>query len=92
MYIISAFYFLCGLQEVGTAGARSLGLSVFPMVMTLITVCGLRMIVVWLGGPYEVWSDLFVLFWAYLYSWLLNCIVNVTTFFVVKRAREKNFQ
>ena len=85
-------YFLCGLMEVGVGGLRGIGASIMPMAVTIIGVCGVRIIAVMLGRPYETIQDLDILYISYLVSWFITGVAHFITFgimFKQKKARVK---
>ena len=83
-----AFYFLCGLMEVGVAGNRGLGLGITPMLISILCVCGIRILFVKFGGPFIEVSDLNKLFVSYWISWFLATLCLYISFTITLRKRK----
>ena len=82
-------YFLCGIMDTTTGSMRGIGSSVIPMVITVVGVCGLR--IVWIYTvfalpQYHTFSGLFI---SYPISWLLTFAALFISFTVVMRRKEK---
>ena len=80
------FHFLCGQMEVTSGVIRGMGVSVTPMVLTVLSVCVFRLCWLWwifppLGGEL---GDLFV---SYPISWGLNILSLLAVYVVVIRRR-----
>lgn len=86
MRYICTFQFLCGAMDVCSATLRGMGWSLFPMVVTLTGVCGLRL--VWIATVFQANPSPEMVYITYPISWALTCAVHVCTFLVArKRAR-----
>jgi len=73
MLIIATTYFTCGIMDVLTGALRGLGSSVVPMVLTVVSVCGVR--ITWI---YTIFAALraksyahIILYLCYPASWIL---------------------
>ena len=42
--IICRFYFICGLMDVSTGALRGMGASIEPMIISVLGVCGIRLL------------------------------------------------
>ncbi len=80
-------YFLCGLMDCTVGSLRGMGYSVLPTVITLISVCVLR--VVWIYTVFEVSHTLFTLYLSYPVSWLIAFAVQMTCFIIIRRKMPK---
>ena len=85
-------YFLCGLMDVSTGSLRGLGASFTPMLLSILGVCGLR--IMWIYTVFQIprfhtpeW-----LYISYLISWIGTFIFQTTAFIIIykKRVREHN--
>ncbi len=76
-------YFLCGLMDVITGILRGMGSSTLPMIITIVGVCGLR--ILWIYTVFEYWHTLPVLYFSYPLSWFVTAAAQLILFFVVKR-------
>lgn len=88
MFISSSTYFLCGLMEVVSGTLRGMGRSVFPMTVTLVGVCGVRILWVYLVFPLD--RTLFTLFMSYPLSWFVTGLVHILTLMIALR-KEKRY-
>ena len=84
-------YFLCGTMEVMVGGQRGMGMSIVPMITSLIGSCALR--VVWVATVFAAFRSLPVLYLSYPISWALTTAVHMIFYFnrlskVKKMARE----
>lgn len=66
-------YILCTVMDVTTCQMRGLGKSVAPMIISLIGVCGLR--VIWVYTVFRHYHTLSALYFSYPVSWLITGIV-----------------
>ena len=70
--IILPTYFLCGVMDVIVGAMRGIGKSVEPMIISLVTVCGLRMAYVLFVFPHL--RSLFLLYASWPATWII-CII-----------------
>lgn len=76
-YIINCFL------DVTTGQMRGLGKSVIPMIVTMVGVCGLR--VLWVFTVFREYRSLFVLYLSYPVSWLITGIVLIVMYAITFR-------
>lgn len=91
MSVICATYFLCGLMEVATGSLRGLGVANRAMFTSLVGVCGVRLLMTYMGAPYKEAADLKFLFYSYPISWILTGGVLMIFFFAIINSREKKW-
>lgn len=88
--IVCSTYALCGMMDCMGNAVRGVGHSVFPMLITLVGACGLRLL--WIATVFQ--ADRFhscpVIFLSYPVSWLLTFAAHLVCFIVVFRRIEKN--
>lgn len=77
--IIGTTYFLCGLMDVMCGILRGMGKSTQPMIITILSVCGVR--ILWIYTVFEKYKTLETLYLSYPISWAL-CVTIETIFFV----------
>lgn len=65
-------YFLCGLMEVTTGAIRGMGVSVGPMLISLVGVCGVRLGWIFTVFQNPRWHSLESLFSSYIVSWIFT--------------------
>ncbi len=73
-------YFMCGLMEVVSGTMRGMGVSVTPMIITIICVCVFR--IIWIYTVFQIpeYHSLECLFASYPISWTLCFIVELIVF------------
>ncbi len=90
-YMIT-IYFLLGLMETSVGALRGLGLSFRNMIISIITICGGRLLAIFLYGPFHTLEDLNVLYISYPVTWALTALANYTLFIIVFRSRKKKYE
>lgn len=80
-------YFVCGLMDVSTGALRGLGASFTPMMLSILGVCGIR--IIWIYTIFQIpqfhtpeW-----LYVSYLISWLGTFIFQTTAFIIIYKKR-----
>lgn len=80
-------YFLCGLMDVSTGSLRGLGASITPMFLSIMGVCGIR--IMWIYTVFQIprfhtpeW-----LYFAYIISWVGTFIFQTTAFIYIYKKR-----
>lgn len=79
LYICST-YFLCGIMDVVGGVLRGMGYSVMPMIVSLIGVCGFRL--VWVATIFAVHRSTGTLFMSYPITWALTFVTLFLIFAV----------
>ena len=72
-------YFLCGTMEVMVGGQRGMGMSIIPMVTSLVGSCLLR--VIWVMTIFAAFRSLPVLYLSYPISWFLTTAAHTFFYF-----------
>ncbi|WP_415967955.1 MATE family efflux transporter [Emergencia timonensis] len=88
--IIAMTYALCGAMDVLVGSLRGMGCSVTPMLVSLVGVCGIR--IIWLATIFQIpkFHTMNMLFLTYPLTWILTLTAHVITFLIVrKRLREQ---
>ena len=82
-------YFVCGLMDVTTGALRGIGASFVPMLISILGVCGFR--IVWIYTIFQVpeFHTPQCLFFSYLVSWVITFIAQLIAFFVVYRRQAR---
>jgi len=82
---ITAPYFLCGLMDVTTGALRGLGYSVIPMIVSILGICGLR--ILWIYTVFQIpgFHTPQCLFLSYAVSWIVTFLAQFTAFRKVYR-------
>lgn len=87
LLIIMSSYFLCGIMDVMVGSIRGMGYSIMPMFVSLLGVCGLR--VVWIFTVFAFNRTLQVLYISYPVTWLVAFLVHFICFVFGYRAKVK---
>lgn len=72
MSIICLTYFTCGLMDITTGVVRGMGKSFVPMMISLVGVCGFR--VVWIYTVFAAWKTTDCLYISYPISWVATFV------------------
>lgn len=84
MLYICVPYFICGLMDTMVGVLRGIGYSVFPMMASLVGVCGLRLVwVAWIFPLHQVPASLY---FSYPVTWIVTGLFH-TIFFLLIRKR-----
>ena len=67
-------YFLCGMMEVMTGGQRGMGMSILPMINSLLGSCALR--IVWIFTVFAANPTLPMLYISYPISWTITTVAH----------------
>ena len=81
--VLGAVYFLNGLQNMMTGAIRGHGFSYLPTAITLLGICGFR--VIWILTAFAATHNLIVLYLSYPISWLLTSAAQYTCYFSVRK-------
>lgn len=81
MSIICLTYFLCGIMDVLVGGLRGLGYSIIPMIVSIIGVCGFRLL--WIFTVFENNHTLKTLYISYPISWIATAAIQLICYIFV---------
>ena len=82
-------YFICGLLEVTTGALRGLGASFTPMLISVLGVCGMR--IVWIYTIFQIpeFHTPECLYVSYPISWIITFLVQLAAFLIVFRKQSR---
>lgn len=83
MRIMCTLCFVGSVSEIFVSGLRGTGNSVFPMLMSILTICVFR--VFWILTVFAKYPTSDVLYWSYPISWALATVTHCVTFLIHKR-------
>ena len=90
--IIATTYFLCGVMDVLTGALRGLGSSMVPMVLTVVSVCGVR--ITWIYTIFKALRSASyahtVLYLCYPVSWLIAVIAMAIATVILYKKLKRN--
>ena len=82
MIVLGAAYFLNGLQNMMTGAIRGHGYSYLPTAITLLGICGFR--VIWITTAFAATHSLVILYLSYPISWLLTSSAQYICYFATR--------
>ena len=73
-------YFLCGMMDVSTGALRGMGSSIAPMVISVLGICGLR--ILWIYTIFQIprFHTPECLYYSYLVSWSITFVIQISVF------------
>lgn len=89
--IITATYFIAGMMDVFVGALRGLGYSVFPMIVSLIGVCGLRLLWVSTVFKIEAWHTPMGIYLTYPLSWTITVLTLLIGFLIIRKKLGKRW-
>ena len=81
MMVITVTYFTCGLMDVMTGAIRGLGNSIVPMIITVLGVCGIRLL--WIFTIFQMYHTQFILYISYPISWIISFAAQLIAFLII---------
>ena len=84
---ICAVYFLCGLMDVSTGALRGMGSSIVPMIISVLGVCGVRLL--WIGTVFQIYRTTDCLYISYGVSWVITFLAQFISFWMVYNKQRK---
>lgn len=81
--IICTSYCLCGIMEVLVGYLRGTGHSIVPMIVSVIGVCGLR--IIWIMTYFQYHHTLKVLYLSYPITWTITILTDLLLIFFISR-------
>lgn len=89
-YVCST-YVLCGLMDVSTGALRGLGSSFVPMVISVLGVCGLRIIWIYTVFQIEQFHTPDGLYITYPISWMLTFAAQTAAFLILYKKKKNGY-
>lgn len=80
--LVIPFYVFCSLQDVTASQIRGMGKSVEPMIISLVGVCGVRLM--WIFAILPEGHSLIDIYWAYPISWIAAFVALFVLYLVLK--------
>ena len=78
---ICVVYFICGLMDVSTGALRGMGSSFGPMIISVLGVCGIRLL--WLSTVFQAYHTTECLYLSYGVSWTITFIAQFAAFWIL---------
>ena len=80
-------WFLAALMDVTTGGLRGMGASTVPMIMSVLGVCGIRLL--WIYTVFAVYHTPDCLYLSYAVSWIATFLAQFVAFWWAYRKHTK---
>ena len=92
MSMICLPYFLCGLMDVSTGALRGMGASLQPMIISILGVCGIR--ILWIYTIFQVpeYHTPRCLYFSYTVSWIVTFLFQMIAYFFIYRQKLRKHQ
>jgi len=89
--VICRLDFICGIMDVMVGALRGIGYSLAPMIVSVVGVCGLRLL--WLATVFQVpeWHTTTMIYLSYPVSWIITIAAHVTCFVLLYRRLKKKY-
>ena len=83
-------YFLCGLMDTTTGAIRGMGVSLSPMIITILGVCVFR--IGWVFTVFQIpqFHTPSCLYFSYTVSWSVTFLIELLAFFMIYKKRTKS--
>ena len=83
--VICTTYALCGIMDVMVGALRGIGSSVLPMVVSVVGVCGLRL--VWIATIFRIpqFHAIKTVYLSYPITWLLTFFIHTVCFVILRK-------
>lgn len=83
--LVCAPYALCGMMDVLVGALRGIGYSIMPMLVSLIGVCGLRLLWIAIVFPIPKYHEQQTIYMLYPITWTITMVVHVICFVLAYR-------
>ena len=87
LLFVCSFAFLNGLYDVTASCLRGLGSSTPPAIISVVGICGVRLLIIYTVFQIPMYHNLYVLFSAYPISWLVTLIVGTIVYEGIAKKR-----
>lgn len=91
MAFICLPYFLCGLMDVSTGALRGIGASLTPMLISVLGVCGFRVLWIYTIFQMPAYHTPQCLYISYAVSWILTFLCQMAAFIVFFHREERKY-
>lgn len=90
MSMVGLPYFLCALMEVTTGALRGMGSSTEPMLISILGICGVR--IIWIYTVFAAFPTPRMLYLSYMVTWIITFVFQLLAFLRVYRKRLRSTQ
>jgi putative MATE family efflux protein len=92
MTYVCQFYFMCGMMETLNGTLRGMGASVLSLLISVIGVCGVRLVWIFTVFRSPQFHSLDSLYFSYDISWLMCILVQILAVTILYKKRKKQIQ
>ena len=89
LVLILNVYFVCGLMDVMAGALKGLGYSLSPMIISVVCICGIRIVWRYAAFPIEALNNLTGIYLSYPISWSVAFICYLTLYIFARRKIKK---
>lgn len=78
--ILSIPFVLCGIMDVATGALRGMGVSVAPMIISIVGICGIR--ILWIYTVFQIpqYHTVECLYFSYIITWVITLLAETVVF------------
>lgn len=85
IYMVPTTYFIAGMMDVLVGSLRGLGYSVVPMIVSLLGICGIRILWIWTIFPLESFHNPYMIYITYPLTWVITTTAHFISFVIIRR-------
>ena len=89
--IITSAYFIAGMMDVVVGALRGLGYAVVPMIVSLVGVCGIRLLWIWTVFPMKAFHTPEMIYITYPLTWAITLATHLICFIVIRKKLAKKW-
>ena len=89
LFLLLNVYFICGLMDVMAGVLKGLGYSLAPMIISVICICGIRIVWRYVAFPLEPFNTIEGIYLSYPISWSVAFICYLTLYIFARRKIKK---
>lgn len=91
LFIVPTSYFIGGMMDVMVGSLRGLGYSVVPMMVSLVGVCGIRILWIWTVFPMEAFHNPQMVYITYPVTWIVTTTAHLISYIIIRRRLAKQW-
>lgn len=84
LVLILNVYFICGLMDVMAGALKGLGYSLSPMIVSVVCICGIRIVWRYVAFPIETFNNLTGIYLSYPISWTIAFICYAVLYIIAR--------
>lgn len=92
MSYIGLFYFLCGIMEIFTGAIRGMGASLTVMIISISSVCGIRLLWIFTVFQMEQFHTIDSLYISYILSWIGCILAQIVAYNIINKHKKRVYE